>query len=894
MDQSQRRHVGRIVFTSEQEWTILTLKSHVENVTTLAAAWQHSKAYLGQLLLPAERTRERLIKAAEIHDDAKPSHFRLVYKEESHSWEYSFAGHRFAVDYPSDPYVESLVHLHHEYSVEGITTAIATLRNRSDELPGLGLREIAPLFPLDLYALEMADQIEATLARSAVDATDPEERVFMDFQLRKDDSGEAVYRIEPFPFQEKDVQIEIEYMTWQPPQELLTKVVNARPESRRDTLNTLKDALERAIQELPLMYRSVILRPWFEQEGIQPKRYATVEAAYRQLTDYSIPNPMQRETWDTISQFSELGIGLLVKGPTGSGKTEAIAVPAMAADRRLILIYPTRSLVDDQIGRMRKLLQKRSLESGRPVSLCVDTGAESLRMVWANGEEQPVPGNIRRHLYHADVIITTLDKFLYRYFGFGEPQKSYIFPLRIHYGLKAPLICFDEAHSYDDVALTNFSRLVRSLYEQGRDVVLMTATMPEQKERQFFSYFDTIDYVEDQTNLAKLAEFTRSTFPERQYPGRSLTLVPVNLSEEESSDELTAAFVKEIEARYRTNERTIAVVERVQDAVAVWRTLRASLAAKDPLYLYHGRLTQPQRKKVYDALRQCEAGEKGYVLITTSAIEVGCDLDAHTLISQRCDPDRLIQRAGRCNRKQKMTNAAVVVVGSQIPSWLTTLSDADMSRYEATLQAMDGNIFGPKTLMACLQEQTHPVDYRVEMMFDMLHEYIYSARIENRPLHEKGLIITRSWEPSITIGSEKGKRDVLQNAIEVPLRSCKVREGETLWHDWHVAKRVYNAQERKQEEYLLSGWECAYSVDLVAYDCSCLFDFDEEIGWVDIPKLFSRSFTQGYRRIIEREANGAKQRLWYISDIAEPEPVRQSVPQEAEAEENEGEEEEEA
>ncbi len=48
------------------------------------------------------------------------------------------------------------------------------------------------------------------------------------------------------------------------------------------------------------------------------------------------------------------------------------------------------------------------------------------------------------------MILTTIDKFLYRYFAFGDKQKSFIFPLRIHQ--EKSLICFDEAHSYDDLA----------------------------------------------------------------------------------------------------------------------------------------------------------------------------------------------------------------------------------------------------------------------------------------------------------------------------------------------------------------------------------------------------------------------------------------------------------
>ena len=41
-------------------------------------------------------------------------------------------------------------------------------------------------------------------------------------------------------------------------------------------------------------------------------------------------------------------------------------------------------------------------------------------------------------------------------------------------------------------------------------------------------------------------------------------------------------------------------------------------------------------------------------------------------------------------------------------------------------------------------------DYRAEVLFDMLYEYVYEARLENKPLHDRGLVITRSFEPSIS------------------------------------------------------------------------------------------------------------------------------------------------
>lgn len=72
-----RREVGRVVFRkNDPVWTVLTLKCHVDNVTTLAKAWSPEAAYLQG----SSETHGKIVRAAEIHDDAKPKKFRLTYQ----------------------------------------------------------------------------------------------------------------------------------------------------------------------------------------------------------------------------------------------------------------------------------------------------------------------------------------------------------------------------------------------------------------------------------------------------------------------------------------------------------------------------------------------------------------------------------------------------------------------------------------------------------------------------------------------------------------------------------------------------------------------------------------------------------------------------------------------
>ena len=599
-----------------------------------------------------------------------------------------------------------------------------------------------------------------------------------------------------------------------------------------------------------------------------------IARAYASIAGFGAPNPMQHAVWQHICHGS-WGVGLLLKAPTGSGKTEAVAVPSLAAgDRRLIMVYPTRSLVDDQIARLQAMLCRRSRDNGgRALTLVVDTGAESRRYAWKHGQQADVTGNPRRHLYQGDVIVTTLDKFLYRFFGFGEPRKSYIYPLRIHYGARRTLICFDEAHAYDDVAFTNFTRLVRTLYGKGIDIALMTATMPAAFAADFH-YLEQIDFLESPANRQALAEFVAQDSPPSKHPDKRLTYVPapIDADEEDAVSPIANVIVDLAQSRYVPGRRLIVAAERVKDAAAIFLQLEKALPDAEVL-LYHGRLTAGRRAAVYDRVRVLEQEDGAYVLVTTSAIEVGCDLNAHVLITQLCDPERLIQRAGRCNRRQQMADAEVVVVGDSIPQWLSALRPDDLEHYITVLRQQDGGRVDTLELANCIRKRPN-LDYRVEMMFDMLYEYVYEARLENKGLHDRGLVVTRSWEPSLILCTGEDPRGVPLDAIEVPMSRCVARRGEPLTPMSWVYKQTFDPVEHRPRQSGLGRWECAYSTDVVVQLKD--YPFDSRLGYVELPRVFNYSFRAGYRRVLVREDDRDISRVWYLEPLgATSEPVQE-------------------
>lgn len=526
MSEAKRKYpfnFGRVFFPVEpnqnpepipNEIRFQPLDNHVKNVVELVNYWHDDD-------FPDTSSYERVKKAAKAHDIGKPHKFTIQVATDSKgkfkNYIYSFKGHRFLAK-SNDAWAQTLAIGHHDYSVEDICRDIYTLKKEPQYADILTANPLA--YAHELYILEMCDQIEAELAcRVLGDEDQAESRTFMDYTITKDPKNPNTYLIDPWIFKEewkdKGIELTFEYWSMQPSEDNRTGLQECldgkrdkklgrplEPKDLGDRLDQMvktwwQDHQARPEKQPP---RKAILKP---HAWIEDSQHWDCEETYRKLTGGRFePNPMQKEMFEAIANTENPAI--LLKGPTGTGKTESILFPALTRGYRLFLPLPARSLLEDQKERIEKYLKKFStFFPTREVSLVVDTGAQMRRWVYLNGKDitDRLNINLRRHLYKGDVILTTLDKFLYRYFAFGDKQKSFTFPFRIHRESKIhkTLICFDESHSYDEISFTNFQSLVQALYEAGRSLVLMTATMPPQLADRF-DYLETIDY---STKLSK-------------------------------------------------------------------------------------------------------------------------------------------------------------------------------------------------------------------------------------------------------------------------------------------------------------------------------------------------------------------------------------------------------
>lgn len=837
---------GRIFFPGKpqpipDEVRLQPLGNHVGNVVELVEAWRQDD-------FPAAGSQERVKEAAKIHDMGKPKHFEIN-SETDHDGKfkkyiYSFKGHRF--DARSDDLWTELLGIgHHDFSVADISRDTYKLKKELCYANSLLQEPLA--YARELYILEMCDQIEAELAcRVLGDDEQAESRTFMEFTITKDTNNSNTYLIDPWPFDKDSLSLTFRYWLVQPKNlDQSGELQKCLEQKRAFDLGKTLDRLVKTWwkdQKNPTEASSVTisLKPYHSNE--QDKLW-TVEDFYNQLAGFQ-PNEMQVEMFNAIYDRNYAKHpAILLKASTGTGKTESVLFPALASGYRLFLPLPARSLLDDQKERIARYIQRFSqINPEREFSLVVDTGSQMYRWIYQNGQEVKRNTNPRRHLYKGDVILTTIDKFLYRYFAFGDKQKSFIFPLRIND--KRTLICFDEAHTYDNISFTNFQNLVQSLYEAGRALVLMTATMPP-RLTEYFDYLELFDFSKSSQPTPKILEWRSSISCRRE---------DVTAFQEEFTDVVLQ--------EWRTNEqgrRILAVVETVRDAAAIYQKLREQLttyaSGSEPfLFLYHGRIADQLRPDIYEKIKKRDRDGKPYILVTTSAIEVGCDLNAEVLVSQICPPENLIQRAGRCNRRGNVNDAKVIVLGDSIPDFANSLDEMGWQTYQKTLKELTTNKLGFDTekISACISDRQHIDDYRVVELFSMLHDYVYAADLTCKPAHEKGLIPTRSWEPSVEL--RYVFKDEKHHSISVPISRLAQKDGKQYAYVYAFERR-YDKENTRWHEVLLD-WGSAYSKDIIVqisgnlgefiFDTSLPeYDYEPELGFVELPKVFSAKWNDG-------------------------------------------------
>ena len=402
-------------------------------------------------------------------------------------------------------------------------------------------------------------------------------------------------------------------------------------------------------------------------------------AAYRLTSDGALAAayPWQAALYERLAK-PEGDIGGLLPAPTGAGKIESVLIPALGlrrggAPRRLFLIGPDGSPLDDYLYRAVPYLRASVQADETPRTLCLDIADEDnpgnlCRRFFPDGTEDPqfVTNPLEADV---DLILTTFGRFRELFFGSGGvhalpaalagPQSA---------APRRDLFFFDEAHTYTGDAFSRFHRLVEFLFAEDMDVVVASSTMPT-------AFAEELSFLETLPGPVSAPQ-----------PPRTLAYKP-------AADPL-ALIESEIRRAYYQNSRVFGVTETEAEAEALYS--RLAPAYPHNVYLYYTSQPAESRRRTYAQLRELEKEGEGYLLLTTGdALEVG-DLDATVLLSTLCPPENLIRRAGRCNRRGDLPAAQIVLIGDTLSPASRDLNPAQTSDYLSSLHAQTDLPFDPE------------------------------------------------------------------------------------------------------------------------------------------------------------------------------------------------------
>lgn len=298
--------------------------------------------------------------------------------------------------------------------------------------------------------------------------------------------------------------------------------------------------------------------------------------------------------------------GLIVlRGPTGSGKTELWSAPFFAQWKRREWFAPRMYVVEPMHALLSQMKERMSAY------------AEALGVGIKVGEDHgEAPSDV--YLYTAVVTLTTIDALIYGYLAqrvlkwrrLGVEEGYYTMPSGL---LSSAYIVFDEAHLVQDEFYLGprvLGTTICDLVGAGAKVVLSTATLPSA----YLKYFPCFK----EENLIDLGGSKRNV--EIQVRDEVLTYEVLN---------------REIDC----DKRNLVIVNTVEKARMIYKNAKCGRKA-----VVHSLLRRGERRQALTLIKD------GGLLIGTQALEVGLDLTLDVLYTELSPVDSLVQRLGRVGR----------------------------------------------------------------------------------------------------------------------------------------------------------------------------------------------------------------------------------------------------
>lgn len=326
------------------------------------------------------------------------------------------------------------------------------------------------------------------------------------------------------------------------------------------------------------------------------------------------------------------GRNVILRAPTGSGKTEAALAPFIVARATNHPIFPLKAMLASPMKTLAKSIHSRAEKLTKQLGLDVRLHT---------GEDQGAP------LLEGDIVVTTIDQLISNYAHIPLSMSKG----RANIGAGAVIssyVVFDEFHLFDPKRAFQTVLLMIEQLQGITPFLLMTATLSEQM-------------VQRLAQQCK-AEIIEPTVEElRAMPSQQKTRHVRRV------DQMLTA-----EAVAQTHRQcSLAICNTVSRAQGLYQhlvDLKNDPEGKYPnlkdtkIELIHSQFFPSDRAKKEEQLERWmgKASTENLILVATQAIEVGINISSEHLHTELCPANSLLQRAGRCARFEGETGTVHV------------------------------------------------------------------------------------------------------------------------------------------------------------------------------------------------------------------------------------------
>jgi CRISPR-associated endonuclease/helicase Cas3 len=226
---------------------------------------------------------------------------------------------------------------------------------------------------------------------------------------------------------------------------------------------------------------------------------------------------------------------------------------------------------------------------------------------------------------------------------------------------------------------------------------------------------------------------------------------------------------------HRPGTRTIAVLNTVERAQAVWRELTKGPNADDAeVVLLHSRFRPLDRStRVQAALGTVNPSGPGRIVVSTQVLEAGVDISATTLFTEAAPWPSIVQRAGRCNRDGDSSEAVLLWAS---PTSSQPYEAADLEHAAAELTSLEGAAVTAGDLaprQVAVVEPIHPVLRRRDLvgLFDTTPDLTGNDLDVGRYIREAGdLDVQVAWRSGLQASSPPAEaRPTREELCPVPI-----------------------------------------------------------------------------------------------------------------------------